>query len=76
MKVTNLTIVIPAADESANIERCVRSALAVTDRVTVYCMGTADTRTKAEKLGATFVVKALVTPDGIVNEIKKILSRV
>jgi DNA-binding response OmpR family regulator len=35
-----------------------------------------DERTKAEKLGATFVVKALVTPDGIVNEIKKILSRV
>ena len=56
MQVTNLTIVIPAANESLNIERCVRSALVVTDQVVVYCMGTDDTREKAERLGTRVVV--------------------
>lgn len=58
MNATNLTIVIPAANESANIERCVRSALALTDHVVVYCMGTDDTHKKAASLGAHVVTWA------------------
>ena len=58
MNATNLTIVIPAANESANIERCVRSALALTDHVVVYCMGTDDTGGKAASLGAHVVTWA------------------
>ncbi|MEI6327480.1 MAG: glycosyltransferase family 2 protein [Candidatus Roizmanbacteria bacterium] len=52
MKLANLTIVIPVANESANIDRCVSSALLVTDTVIVYCMGTDDTEEKARELGA------------------------
>ena len=56
MNATNLTIVIPAANESANIERCVRSALTLTDHVVVCCMGTDDTGEKAASLGAQVII--------------------
>ncbi len=51
----DITIVVPARNESDNIERCLISCRLLTDKTVIYDMGNDDTAKKAEIMGARVI---------------------